>query len=618
MPDIPIEAIALPTFVVERGVVVACNEAARSLSAGEMASEVVGSEWTDLFDATDDGYARLKRDGATAWYRLDATGSDDRLVILANEVTDELQARAILEGLFADCFVLDDQARLAWKLTPRRRKPSSWSVDSHVIEQLHPDDLTDALQRFADALEQPGLRQSYTPRIKHPARPGHWELVSLDTFSGVADPWIDGVVICSRVNEAIDTQVGLVDSPFYSLAEAAPTGILVIDGRRHPVYLNELARGLLAIDSDATTDTWINQFGATDAEAVRAVVDAAFAGDGRRHHIAQVTHGDTPAWVRVAAVAQQSGDQTVGVIVTIVDVTDVVEARADIDRLVDALQAGSDLVVVVTPDLHVTHWKGSGHEHFARLETAGFTELTEILGGDRTDDDDFETALEQILTGQSWRGELTIRIDDTLVPVSVLCVPRQDADGRVESFAFVARDITDLKQTQQRLSHLAMHDPLTGLTNRLGLRDELERELARWRRGELHGLAIAFVDLDDFKEINDEFGHETGDHVLREIASRMQRSLRPDDVLARIGGDEFVAVLGLQATGQLAVEQLAQRFTHAFTEPMLLGGRAVRLRASVGVVTAADVDEDTAALLARADAAMYEAKRGGKNQVRVA
>ena len=619
MPDIPIEAIALPTFVVERGVVVAGNEAARRLDAGEIADEIVGSVWTDLFESTDDGYARRKREGAAAWYRLDATGSDDHQVIVANEVTDELQARAILEGLFADCFVLDDEARLAWKLTPRRRNPSSWSVDSHVIEQIHPDDLTDALQRFADATEQPGLRQSYTSRIKHPTRAEHWELVTLDTFSGVADPWIEGVVICSRVNEAMDTQVGLVGSPFYSLAEAAPTGILVIDGYRHPVFLNELARGLLAIDADAGTETWMNQFGPADAEAVRAVVDAAFAGDGRQHHIARVVRGDTAVWVRVAAVAQQSGEQTVGVIVTIVDVTDVVEARADIDRLVDALQAGSDLVVVVAPDLHVTHWKGSGHEHFARLEAAGLTELTDILGGDRADDDsDFESALEQILAGQSWRGELTIRIDDTLVPVSVLCVPRQDADGRVESFAFVARDISELKQTQRRLSHLAMHDPLTGLTNRLGLRDELERELARWRRGELHGLALAFVDLDDFKEINDEFGHETGDHVLREVASRMQRALRPDDVLARLGGDEFVAVLGLQATGNQAVEQLAERFTLAFSAPMLLGGRAVRLRASVGVVTALDPDEDTAAFLARADAAMYDAKRAGKNQVRVA
>ena len=204
------------------------------------------------------------------------------------------------------------------------------------------------------------------------------------------------------------------------------------------------------------------------------------------------------------------------------------------------------------------------------------------------------------------------------MPVSVLCVPRLDADGTVESFAFVARDISDLKQTQQRLAHLAMHDSLTGLTNRLGLRDELDRELARWRRGDLHGLALAFVDLDDFKQVNDEFGHEAGDHVLREVSSRMLDVLRGDDVLARIGGDEFVAVLGLQSTSPAALDELASRFTTAFAEPMLLGGRALRLRASVGVVTARAPDEDATALLARADAAMYGVKRAGKNQVRVA
>jgi diguanylate cyclase (GGDEF)-like protein len=134
----------------------------------------------------------------------------------------------------------------------------------------------------------------------------------------------------------------------------------------------------------------------------------------------------------------------------------------------------------------------------------------------------------------------------------------------------------------------------------------------------LHGLALAFVDLDDFKEINDEFGHETGDHVLRGVASRMLHALRPDDVLARIGGDEFVAVLGLGETGASAMQQLAGRFAAAFADPIVVGGRTTRLRASVGIVTARAPDEDATALLARADAAMYEAKRSGKNQVRVA
>ena len=620
MTHIPIGAIAIPTLVVEDDVVVDANAAARALAPG---ADPIGRAWNDVFAPTADGYTRLQDDAAGRWFRLDIAPLDDEraaaTVVLATDVTDEVHARAILEGLFADCFVLDSDARIGWKLTPRRRAASSWSVDSHPIDQLHPDDLTASLDRFAAALVEPGRRDSFGLRVKHPARPGHWEHVAIESVSGVADPWLDGVVICSRVESAVDTQLGLVDSPFYSLAEAAPTGIVVVDQRRRPVYLNEIARGLLGVDSTVGTDAWTAAFTPVDAAVVHDVVEAAFTTADRTRHLARLRHGDAPAWVRVEAVAQHGAAGAVGVIVTFTDVTDLIEARADIDRLVDALQAGSDLVMVVTPDLRVTHVKGSGHEHFAALETTGAVDLATVVVTDRDGEDQtFASAVEHVLGGQSWRGELALAVDGAVVPVSVLCVPRQDADGTVESFAFVARDISDLKQTQQRLAHLAMHDPLTGLTNRLGLRDELDRELARWRRGDLHGLGLAFVDLDDFKQINDEFGHETGDHVLREVASRMQEVLRGDDVLARIGGDEFVAVLALQSTARSALHELATRFTAAFAEPMVVGGRALRLRASVGVVSARAPDEDATALLARADAAMYGAKRAGKNQVRVA
>ncbi|MGZ6886128.1 MAG: diguanylate cyclase [Acidimicrobiia bacterium] len=617
MARIPIAAIAIPTFVVDDGVVADCNPAARALFP-EL--DVVGRRWPDCFAPTDDGYTRRCGDPDGRWYRLDEHRAEGTHTFLATDVTDEVHARAILEGLFADCFVLDHEARLGWKLTPRRRAASSWSVDSHPIDQLHPDDLTASLERFAAALVEPGRRESFGLRVKHPLHDGVWEHVTIDSVSGIADPWIDGVAICSRVNQAVETQLAHTDSPFYSLAEAAPTGLVVVDQRRRTTYVNGVARSLLGLTAAAAPDSWTVPFSAADAAGVAAVLDAAFAGEGRARHLARLTPDGSSTWVRVEAVPQRATSGAVGVIVTLVDVTDLVDARADIDRLVDALQDGSDLVLVVEPDLRVTHVKGAGHEHFAALERRVGRSLADFLvtDGDEDEQSRLVEAVDQVLGGQSWRGELAVAAGDVVVPVSVLCVPRQDADGIVDSFALVARDISDLKQTQQRLAHLAMHDPLTGLVNRLGLRDDLDRELARWRRGELHGLAIAFVDLDDFKEINDEFGHEAGDHVLREVAARMQHVLRAADVLARLGGDEFVAVLGLPSTAPVAVQQLAARFTLAFADPIVLGGRAVRLQASVGVVTAATPDEDAGALLARADAAMYSAKRAGKNQVRVA
>jgi len=617
MRQLPIGAIPIPAFVVEGCVIVDANAPADALFP---AVGLSGRQWGECFFPSDDHYSQRCDDATGRWFRLDEHADGATRVILATDVTDELHARAILEGLFADCFVLDRDARLAWKLTPRRRAASSWSVDSHPIDQLHPDDLTPALDQFASALETPGLRDSSSLRVKHPARPGYWEHVTLDTVSGVADPWLNGVVICSRVDDAADTQPGLVDSPFYSLAEAAPTGIVVVDERDRPAYLNELARELLGIAHDAPATAWIEAFAPDDRPVVATALTAARLDDRRTRHLARIETATASAWVRVEAVPQRGSAGTVGAIVTLVDVTDLIEARADIDRLVDALQAGSDLVLVVEPDLRITHVKGSGHEHFAALEAAAVADLRDIVAFDRDGEvDRLRDALEHVLGGQSWRGEMGLVIGDVTVPVSVLCVPRHDADGVVESFAFVARDISDLKQTQQRLAHLAMHDPLTGLANRLGLRDELDRELARWRRGELHGLALAFVDLDDFKQINDEFGHEAGDHVLRDVASRMQRIVRGNDVLARIGGDEFVAIIGLDSANQSSLDQLAARFSEVFGgTPMLIGGRAVPLRASVGVVTAQGLGEDAAALLARADAAMYQAKRAGKNQVRVA
>ena len=137
------------------------------------------------------------------------------------------------------------------------------------------------------------------------------------------------------------------------------------------MYLNELARALLGTGPDAGPDDWTAAFTPVDAAMVHDVVEAAFTTADRARHLARLRHGETPVWVRVEAVAQHGAAGAVGVIVTFTDVTDLIEARADIDRLVDALQAGSDLVLVVAPDLTVTHVKGSGHEHFAALESAG-------------------------------------------------------------------------------------------------------------------------------------------------------------------------------------------------------------------------------------------------------
>lgn len=170
----------------------------------------------------------------------------------------------------------------------------------------------------------------------------------------------------------------------------------------------------------------------------------------------------------------------------------------------------------------------------------------------------------------------------------------------------VLRDVTKEVRATEVLEHLAFHDPLTGLANRASLDIALTSAIAGVRR---HGdrLGVAYLDLDDFKDVNDSLGHHAGDQVLITLAERLRRSVRPDDTIARLGGDEFAIVLPrLGPTDEL--EAVAQRFVTLIEEPVIACGRAVRIRASIGIaVFDPDVD-DAHSLVMKADLAMYAAK----------
>ncbi len=163
-------------------------------------------------------------------------------------------------------------------------------------------------------------------------------------------------------------------------------------------------------------------------------------------------------------------------------------------------------------------------------------------------------------------------------------------------------------RSEERTRYEALHDPLTGLANRTLLRDRLEHALARREPG---ATAALFVDLDNFKQVNDAHGHATGDNVLVEIARRLHTAVRPGDTIARFGGDEFVAVCeGIDVEAALAV---GQRLQDAIELPLITGGMEHHLTASIGIALGDDPD----ALLADADAASYRAKAAGRARIEI-
>jgi diguanylate cyclase (GGDEF)-like protein len=187
-------------------------------------------------------------------------------------------------------------------------------------------------------------------------------------------------------------------------------------------------------------------------------------------------------------------------------------------------------------------------------------------------------------------------------------------DGREQPYVITLQaDITDRKHLEHELHRRAAHDDLTGLANRSTLIDHLERAL---NSRVVRPLALMFIDLDDFKSINDTLGHDAGDAVLRATATRITGVARAGDLAARWGGDEFIVACE-QADSRRQVQAIADRLRASLTQPITYGAREICCDASIGVAFARAGD-DTASLVDRADAATYAAKRAGKGRTIVA
>lgn len=183
-----------------------------------------------------------------------------------------------------------------------------------------------------------------------------------------------------------------------------------------------------------------------------------------------------------------------------------------------------------------------------------------------------------------------------------------------------ARDISDLKEAQAQVQHLAYHDSLTNLPNRALLLDRLTQQIALLKRHELRG-ALMFIDLDHFKHINDSLGHPVGDAVLKLVTARLEASVRQEDTVARLGGDEFVVLIsGLEGKRSAVLNQVrsvAEKLRHLLAEPMLLDGHQLQVTPSIGIALIPDHGDTPSDLLKRADIALYRAKDSGRNTIQL-
>ena len=232
------------------------------------------------------------------------------------------------------------------------------------------------------------------------------------------------------------------------------------------------------------------------------------------------------------------------------------------------------------------------------------------------------TALDELLPGprQAYSFEFRLRHrDGHFVPVLSRGYVLRNAAGKALRLSGTNTDLTERKRVERRIHELAYFDQLTGLPNRRFLIEELSQILARNGRAGRHG-ALLFIDLDNFKLLNDTLGHDVGDLLLREVARRLRRALREGDHLARLGGDEFVIVLeslgASTAEATIEVQAVGRKLIEVLAEPFDLAGRQCASSPSIGATLFDGGPSDIDTLLRQADLAMYRAKDEGRNTLR--
>ncbi|WP_020483582.1 two-component system response regulator [Methylomonas sp. MK1] len=248
---------------------------------------------------------------------------------------------------------------------------------------------------------------------------------------------------------------------------------------------------------------------------------------------------------------------------------------------------------------------------YAREEVLG--KNPSMLKSGRQSAEFYKSMWQSLNTHDHWSGELWNRnkkgeVFAALTSISVV----RDDDGQIHHYIGLSADITPLKNHEYDLERIAHFDPLTGIPNRVLLADRLAQALAHTHRAGNH-MAVCYLDLDGFKPVNDQYGHEVGDQLLIETSLRIRDCLRAGDTVARIGGDEFVLLL-LDFNDSRECEAVLERMLCKVAEPMSIADNLVCVSASVGLTLYPDDLASADTLLRHADQAMYVAKQRGKNR----
>ncbi len=337
--------------------------------------------------------------------------------------------------------------------------------------------------------------------------------------------------------------------------------------------------------------------------------------ENRRPEIRYLNKSGDIRWMEITI--DQTLDDSGKLIGTSGTLTDITE-RKQIDRRLQLAATvfthANEGILITTPDSRIVDVNDAftAITGYSKDEVIGKT--PKILKSEQHNSSFLFDLRQKLKQSGKWHGEVWNRRKNGEAYAEMLSVSEvKDDNGQLQNYIAIFSDITVLKNQQQQLEHIAHYDPLTSLPNRLLLADRMNRAMTQVTRRNI-GFVVAYIDIDGFKQINDNFGHAVGDRVLQKLAKNMGHVLRAGDTLARIGGDEFIALL-LDLKDIDSCIHLLERILTAAQSPIQIGNTIHLVSASIGVTyypqeTLVDYQQ----LLSQSDQAMYQAKLEGKNR----
>lgn len=317
-------------------------------------------------------------------------------------------------------------------------------------------------------------------------------------------------------------------------------------------------------------------------------------------------------WGRLAGRAFDPSDPYAGSVWIIEDLTQEKSEREELLLARKVFEVNSEAIMVTDTRNHIVQVNSAFEKITGYSEKEVLGRDPKLLGSGRHDSAFFQGMWQALLERGHWSGEIwDRRKDGSEYPKWVRIDTIRDADNFITHYVTVFSDISERKASEERIRYLAQHDALTGLPNRFTLAVHLEHTLARAERT-ADSVSLMFIDLDNFKSINDTLGHHIGDLLLCEVARKISDAVRKTDIVARIGGDEFVVVLeGTRLPSDAG--QVAQKILDLLNEPLLIDGHELHTTPSIGIGIYPEDGENCETLMKNADVAMYHAKSAGRN-----